>query len=322
MKIDTHAHYMSREYHERMAAVPGMVLKPDHFGTAYERGGVRVVSCNEAWLDPDHCIRDMDKRGIDMRLLSLSTPNLYIFPASQQAEIAKRVNDETVAAVRRRPDRLRALPSLPLGDIHASLAELDRVANVKEVSGLAIGSNVDGVPLSDPRFEPVWKRINELRLPVVEHPMHPPFGSQMNDHDLSLILGFWFDTQLMVTRLIQNGIFERYPDFPFLVAHTGSGLFTALNRLDRSSARSPDITPQNITKPFSTYAKNLYYDTCSFFAPALMEAHSIVGADHLMFGTDYPFVDAGPGHVEALEIGAGEKAKIAGDNAARVFKLN
>lgn len=322
MKIDTHAHYMSRAYHERMAAVPGMTLKPDVFGMAYERGGIRVVSCNKSWLDPDHCIRDMDKRGIDMRLLSLSTPNLYIFPAAEQAEIARQVNDETLAAVKKHPDRMRALPSLPLGDVGAALKELDRVSNAAEVTGLAIGSNVDGVPLSDPRFEPVWKRINELKLPVVEHPMHPPFGSQMNDNDLSLILGFWFDTQLMVTRLIQNGIFERYPDFPFLVAHTGSGLFTALSRLDRSSARTPEITPAKITKPFSTYAKNLYYDTCSFFAPALMEAHSIVGADHLMFGTDYPFVDAGPGHVEALDLAAAEKAKIAGDNAARVFKLN
>jgi aminocarboxymuconate-semialdehyde decarboxylase len=313
---------MSRAYHERLAALPGMVLKPDFFGMAYEQGGVRVVSCNEAWLDPDHCVRDMDARGIDFRLLSLSTPNLYIFPAREQAEIAKRVNDETLAAVNKRADRLRALPSLPLGDIEASLKELDRVGTAKDVAGLAIGSNVDGLPLSDPKFEPVWKRINELKLPVVEHPMHPPFGSQMNDNDLSLILGFWFDTQLMVTRLIQNGIFERYPDFPFLVAHTGSGIFTALNRLDRSSARTPSITPAKISKPFSAYAKNLYYDTCSFFAPALMEAHSIVGADHLMFGTDYPFVDAGPGHVETLDIDAKEKAKIVGDNAARVFKLN
>ena len=322
MKIDTHAHFMSRTYHEAMAALPGVTQVPDNFGTAFVRNGNRIVSCAEAWFEPDHQLRDMDKKGFDMRLVSLSTPNLYIFDPKDQPEIAKRVNDETIALAKKHPDRIRALPALPLGNIEAALKELDRVAGAKEVAGLAIGSNVAGVPLSDARFEPVWARINALNIPVVEHPMHPTFTADLADLNLSVILGFWFDTQLMVARLIQYGVFERYPDFPFLVAHTGSGLITAMNRLDRSAARDPEITPKRITKPFTYYAKRLYYDTCSLFGPALMEAREVIGPDRMMMGTDYPFVDIDSGPVDRLPVEAKEKAAINGGNAARVFKLN
>ena len=321
MKIDTHAHFMARSYYEAIEALPGVAERADPFGRALVRDGKNVIPINDDWFESDHQMRDMDKKGFDLRLVSLTTPNLYIFEPEDQAEIAKRVNDETIAFSRQHPDRLKTLASLPLGDIDGSLKELDWMKDEPEVVGLSIGSNVGGIALSDERFEPIWARINELRMPVVEHPMHPSFNADLQDLNLSIIVGFMFDTQLMVTRMIMNGVFERYPDFPFVVAHTGAGILGLMNRLDRAAARHP-VAKSKMKRTFSEYVKDLYYDSCSFQEPTLMHAHQFLGADRIMFGTDYPFVDADSGHVGSLDIAAGDKSAIFGDNAARVFGLD
>ena len=320
MKIDTHAHHTSKPFYEAIEAMPGVVRKSDPYGHRLERDGKNIVPINDKWFDPDGHVREMDRKGFDMRLVSLTTPNLYIFPAKDQAEIGKRVNDETIAYCEKRIDRLRALPSLPLGDPEAAVTELDRIATAKVVAGVSIGSSVAGVPLSDPRFEPVWKRIDELRMPVVEHPMHPSFNGDLQDMNLSILIGFMFDTQLMVVRMILSGIFERYPNFPFVVAHTGAGLLDIKHRLRGAHNRNPDSS-KNMKKPFEEYLKQLYFDTCMNDHEVLMDAFHFMGPDRLMWGTDYPFVDNDTKQVEGMEISSAQKQAILGDNAKRIFRL-
>jgi aminocarboxymuconate-semialdehyde decarboxylase len=256
-----------------------------------------------------------------MRLMSLTTPNLYCFPAEQQAQVARIANEEAIELAKKHPDRVRALASLPLDDIPASLAELDRVAKIREVVGIAIGSNVNGVPLSDDRFEPVWKKINEYRMPVVEHPMFPTFAKDLPEYNLALLMGFYFDTQIMVTRMILNGIFARYPDFPFIVAHTGAGMLGIIPRVNRVGEVLPEVKAKLKGKSFADYAKNLYYDTCTFYGPTIAEACRFAGPDKVMFGTDYPFVDQTLKHVDPAGLAVKDKAGVDGDNAARVFGL-
>ena len=114
MKIDTHAHYMAKSFYEAIEAMPGVSRKADPYGLQLVRDGKTVVPLNEKWLDPDDQLREMDRKGFDMRLVSLTTPNLYIFPVKDQPEIGQRVNDETLNYCDKRIDRLRALASLPL----------------------------------------------------------------------------------------------------------------------------------------------------------------------------------------------------------------
>ncbi len=323
MKVDVHAHFFSQEFHERLAALPGNYMVDNkaygEVGRAIKHGptGKHVTSFNPHWFERDYPIREMDAKGIDMRLLSLAPPNVYLFPPEQQGDVTRLVNDETIAYCRGRTDRLRAVPSLPLSDVAASLAELDRIAGADEVVAVEIGSNVAGVPLSDPRYEPVWARIDKLKMPVIQHPLHPTFADAIQERNLSVILGFWYDTVLMVSRLILEGFFERYPNFPFVVAHTGSGLVSLLDRLDWGAERWATELP----KPASHYARRLYYDTCGTFGPMLMETRAAIGADHILFGTDYPYIDIDFAHVNELDIPAAEKEAIKGDTAARLFGL-
>ncbi len=200
------------------------------------------------------------------------------------------------------------------------MRELDRAVHELGLKGVAIGSNIGGLPLNDARFEPLWEKINALRLPVVEHPVFPRDTADMGEFELPLRVGLMFDTTLMAARMIYAGIFERYPDFPFVLAHTGAALIMLMERLDNGYRLFPDCR-KYIDKLPSEYARRLYYDTCAFGQDALMFAIGAVGVSQILFGTDDPFIGSDTAHVARLPISDADKAAILGGNAARMFGL-
>ena len=319
MKIDIHSHIVERRYVDALVADLSLQAEKTSAGqTLFRRDGYTFLWERPDMFDIDGRLRKMDEQGIDMRVLSLSTPNVYEWKGARQVEMTRFMNDATAALVRRHPDRFAGLASLPLDDVPASLRELERVPELG-LCGVAIGSNVAGMPINDPRFEPVWARIDALRMPVFEHPMFPA-NTAKEEFEMPLRIGFVFDTTAAAARLIYSGIFERYPNFPYILAHTGGALLMVLERLDNGYRLFPDCR-KHIARLPSEYAKHLYYDTCSFFGPALKMAHELVGADHLLWGSDDPFIGADSSHVEKLAIPAADQAKILGGNAARLLKI-
>jgi aminocarboxymuconate-semialdehyde decarboxylase len=265
-------------------------------------------------------LRDMDAKGIDMRVLSVSTPNLYPWQGAEQVAMARHVNDALAKYCRAHPDRFVGLASLPLHDVGASLAEIDRAVGELGMKGVTIGSNIGGPPLNDARFEPVWAKINALKLPVFEHPMFPKDTSEMAEFELPLRVGMIFDTTLVAARMIYGGVFERYPDFPYILAHTGGALIMALERLDNGYRLFPDCR-KYINKLPSEYAGRLYYDTCAFGAAALNFAIGAVGVSQVLYGSDDPFIGADTAHVARLGLAGPDNAAVLGGNAARVLGL-
>jgi aminocarboxymuconate-semialdehyde decarboxylase len=320
VKIDIHAHVVDRRYVD--ALVKHLSLQPEKTKsgqTLFRRDGYTFLWERPDMFDADARLRRMDEQGVDMRVLSLSTPNVYEWKGARQVEMARYMNDVTSALVRAHPDRFAGLGSLPLDDVEASLAELDRITGELGLCGVMIGSNIAGVPVNDRRFEPVWARIDALRLPVFEHPMFPP-NTGKEEFEMPLRIGFVFDTTAAAARLIYSGIFERYPNFPYILAHTGGALLMVLERLDNGYRLFPDCRA-HITRLPSEYAAHLYYDTCAFFGPALRMAHELVGPGHLLWGSDDPFLGADASHVEKLPIPEADKTMILGGNAARLLKL-
>ncbi len=321
MNIDVHAHIIGPAFYDAIKKIPGITFEPNRYGIGIRKDGETVINISESWFSPKHHVGEMDKRRIDMSLLSLTTPNLYVFPKEMQEAAARIANDEAIDRARQFPSRLRVLASLPLDDIPAAVAEVDRVAGIKEVCGISVGSNVNGVQISDPRFEPVWAQINKHKMAVVEHPNFPPFAKELPEYNLSLMLGFFFETQICVTRMIVNGIFARHPDMKFIVAHTGAGMLAIMNRLRPIPRAYPDAQEKMQHRSFEEFAKNLYYDSCAIDQNALMLAYNYVGRQRMMFGTDYPYTNYGPEHVEELPISREDKALMLGGNAETVFGL-
>jgi aminocarboxymuconate-semialdehyde decarboxylase len=252
-------------------------------------------------------------------VLSMNTPSVYIFEKSLRIDLARRLNDAMIARARRNPDRIRGFATLPLPDVEAALAEIDRIADAPGVVGIAVGSNFDGVALDDRRLEPVWARISALGLPVCEHPMLPTFADHLPNYALPIRVGFPFDTTLCVTRMIYGGVFERHPDLRFIVPHTGSAFIGLLERLDHGFHLFHECR-EHITELPSVFARrNLYYDTCSFSKSFIEMAIREIGIDRFLFGTDYPYIISDPSYVEALELPAAQKQMILGGNATALL---
>jgi len=321
MNVDVHAHIVDRDYLDDLISTLRLDTEPTDDGKCLLRkNGSTIAWSRPDMFEIDQRLAEMDKKDIAVRILSLSAPNVYSWDGTSQVAAARHINDALAKLCRQHPDRFIGLASLPLKDIESSLAELDRCINVLGMRGVIIGSNIDGLQLDDPKLDPIWARINELRLPVFEHPMFPNNSSGFEGFELPLRLGLIFDTTLAATRLIYSGIFERYPDFPYIMAHTGGALLMALARLDNGYRLFPDCR-RYINKLPSEYAKRLYYDTTAFDEKALSFALNTVGSEQLLFGTDDPFINADTSHVTKLPIGAGDKKKILGGNAVRIFGL-
>jgi aminocarboxymuconate-semialdehyde decarboxylase len=173
--IDIHAHIVDRKYYAHLAGVGDITADTlkETGQTFLKRQGITVAWSREEMFSIESRLREMDRLGIDKRVLSLSAPNVYEWTGKQQIEITREINDALAAACRAHPDRFVGLGSLPLDDPDAALKELDRCIDELGFRGLAIGSSIGKYPVNHPRFEPVWSRINRQKLPVFEHPMLP-----------------------------------------------------------------------------------------------------------------------------------------------------
>lgn len=319
--IDAHAHIVDRAYVERLSALMDLsATRTDRGQTLLRQRNTTVAWYRDDFFDIEQRLAVMDEQGVDMRLLSLSSPSVYDWPTAEQPALARDINEAIARVSRAHPTRFQGLATLPLGDTRAALSELSRAVDELGLVGIAIGSNIGGRPLNHPDLEPVWQEINRRRLPVVEHPMQPLGAEHMDEFELPLRVGFIYDTTTAVVRMIYAGIFERYPDFPFVIAHTGGALLTLLERLDNGYRLFPDCR-KFISRLPSEYATQLYYDTCSFYGPSLRMARDIVGADHLLWGADDPFIGAGPQYLDAAGFSAQDKALVLGGNAERLFGL-
>lgn len=318
MNIDIHAHIVDKPYLEQLSGTLKLETQQTADGkTLFRHNGFTMAWSRDDMFDIGERLRQMDRKKIDVRVLSLSTPNVYLWDEVTQVKITRDINDALSRICRQHPDRFFGLASLPLKNVEASLEELDRGINELGMKGVAIGSNIDGQALDDPRFEPLWKRIDALRLPVFEHPMFPD-TSNLRDYELPLRVGLIFDTTLVATRLIYSGIFERYPNFPYIMAHTGGALLMILERLDNGYRLFPDCR-KHISRLPSEYAARLFYDTTAFGRSALEFAIKSVGPSQILFGTDDPFIDASASHVEQLSLSDRDRDAIMGANAKRLL---
>ena len=326
MKIDFHNHFYPPEY----------LKKLEQWGRRYEfvrdatglkivkEKGARFLSLTSQHINPEQRISDMDRIGIDIQILTLSNPNVYFSTRKRNLTVARIANDYFADMCQRYFRRFIGFASVPLGHPEDAINEHHRPVHDLGLKGIVLGSNINGKHLHSKEFWPFYEEVHRLNLPIFIHPMVPVHTGCMTEFSLVPLVGFPMDTTLSVAKMVYSGLFEKYPNLCLILPHLGGVLPFLFERID-SGYRAYGECREHITRPPSEYLKQFYYDTVSFYRPALMCAYDSVGADHMVLGSDYPHVigdlSKSVSSILELDISESDKLKILGGNGEKILGL-
>lgn len=323
--VDVHNHFYPPAYLDALTTGPSAVrVTEDDAGNPVIHYPGDYNVCVPGHRDIAYRTMVLEEAGVTTQLLSLTTPGVHVETPARAAELARLVNDAFAAIVRERAPRFAALGTLPLNDPAASVAELQRVVEELRLPGVMLFSNVNGVPLADARFEPLYAEADRLGAVLHIHPTNPVDVQAMREYWLMPLVGFLFDTTLAAAHLVFAGVMERYPRIRWVLSHLGGAVPYLAERLDRGYDAFPDCRAR-ITRPPSTYLRGCWFDTVNFDADALRLAIAFAGADHILAGSDYPHaIGSIPSMLAALRglaIPEVDRARILGGNAAALLGL-
>lgn len=275
-------------------------------------------------------ISDMDEAGIDMQVLSLTSPGAEMLKGSDAVKIAKDSNDFIADAIKKNPKRFAGFAALPTYDPKKAVAEFDRAIKELGFKGAMINGHVNGRYLDDKFFWPIFEKAVELKVPIYIHPTQPPkkvletyyggFNPGISYMFANAGWGWHIETAVHVLRLVLGGVFDKYPDLQIIIGHLGEALPFMINRVDNMS---PEMT--KLKHPVSYYLKNnINYTFSGFnFMPTFVDLLSQVGVDRIMFSADYPYalMSEARAFLDKIPVSSEDREKIAHGNAERLLKM-
>ena len=323
--IDFHNHYYPPEYLGALEAA-GRALRittdPDGNPVVHYPGDYNVMVRGHRDIAYRRTV--LDEHGLDVQVISLTTPGTHVEEPAVAVKLARIVNDAFAGAASE-SRHFVPLATLPLCDARASAAELVRAMDELGMPGAMLFSNVNGTGLDDERFRPVYEAANERDAVLMIHPTSPVGVEAMSEYWLMPLNGFLFDTTLAASKLVFSGTVRRYPRIRWVLGHLGGTIPYLAERLDRGYRAFKECRT-HIDEPPTAYLKrHFYYDTVNFDPGALKLAIEFAGAGHILAGSDYPHqIGSIPLMLESLRelpISEEDRAAILGGNAARLLRL-
>jgi aminocarboxymuconate-semialdehyde decarboxylase len=334
VKIDAFCHVLPKRYFDRVQK-----SSSERAANLIKRtGAIRTL-----W-DLDERLRVIEPFGDYTQIISLAAPPIESLGSpAESAELARLGNDEMAELVRSRPDTFAGfVAGVPLNDVDATLAEIDRAVDELGALGIQIYNHVNGVALDEPRFEPVFARMEELDRAIWVHPARnsswPDYPTEdKSKFELWWLFGWPYDTSAFMARLVFSGLMTRHPSLK-IITHHGGGMVPFFSGrvgpgMDSFGARTPEEESELVEsglegRPIDAF-RRFYVDTAVFGAPhALRCAYDFFGVEHVLFASDMPF-DSVQGtfirdtiaDVEALEISDADRARIYEGNARELLRV-
>lgn len=273
-------------------------------------------------------IAAMDAAGIDLQVLSLTTPGAQAFEGELAIQVATDANDRMHAAVQAWPGRFEAFAALPTADPAAAVRELDRAINQLGFKGAMINSHTRGSFLDDQKYWPIFERAQALDVPIYLHPSQP-HQMLMDSYfagfaDLARpAWGFMVDASIHFLRILFSGAFDAFPRLQIILGHLGEGIPFAMDRLIDHTGYVAQWRGMKRT-PAECLRENLVVTTSgNFSVPALICTMLMLGADKVMFSVDWPYESnlAGVDFLKRLPVSTDDLEKIAFRNAIRILHL-
>ena len=280
--IDIHAHITPEAY-----------IAASRRGEAWHNippQGVSNMNYNPrtTWT-PQERIADMNSLGVDVQVLSTNASFYnYDMDASVVAAMARDCNDYVAQLTKDYPDRFSGFATLPMQDVAASVAELERSMNMG-LKGAMIGDQVNGKTFDEPEFMPLWKSAEASGAVMLIHQGGNTIVSpRSNRYHLPNTIGNLADRAVTFASFVFGGVMDACPDLRVCLCHGGGYTCYGIGRMDRGwqVRREARI---HITQPPSKYLDKFYYDCLTHSEEALRYLIDSVGIDRVVFGTDWPF---------------------------------
>jgi predicted TIM-barrel fold metal-dependent hydrolase len=313
MRIDVHAHYFPAPLFERFVRMGGdaSYISPAMLGG----GAAGEIAARLA---------NMDNVGVEMQVLSVSSMYPYHERESDAVDAAREANDLYAELVARYPARFKAFAVAPLPHVDAALKELERAMDTLGMVGVTVGTSVMNRSTVEEAFEPFYAELNRRGAVIFVHPVGLGVCSPLiRDYGLSWSIGAPFEDTAFVTHVIKRRILERYSMLKIIVPHFGGALPLVLDRIERTMRI---FAPDNKESATAT-VKRMWYDTQVAARPEILRyAHAVLGAERLVFGSDFPLNrdDAylrAANYIREAGLPAGDAEKILDHNAARLLGL-
>lgn len=272
----------------------------------------------------DRRIADMDASGIDLQILSLTSPGVQVFDAATANAMASDTNDQVAAAVRAHPTRFAALAAVAPQDPRSAAKEIDRAVRTLGLKGVIINSHTRGELLDDPKFWEIFEAAEGLNVPIYIHPQAPPpamIGPYVERGLEGALWGFGAETGLHALAIIRSGALDRFPKLRVVIGHAGEALPFWLFRLDymnRTARPAIRTGAASLSKQISEYLKEHFYITTSgmAWAPVINFVQSVIGVDRVLYAMDYPY------QFEIDEVIASDETPMSPEDRRKFFQTN
>jgi aminocarboxymuconate-semialdehyde decarboxylase len=244
----------------------------------------------------------------------------------QRGESWSRLYNEAIQnLVQRHPDRFLGIATVPLQDPPRAARVLEHAIGNLKLSGVTIASNVVGKYYDSKDFDPFWKKAEELDVMMIMHPEWVAGSDKMGAYGLRNICGNPVDTTLSVGYMIYSGVFDRFPKLKLCLLHGGGFFPYQLGRFDRGLTAGTGSARMPAAHPPSKYLKNLYFDNLVYRIETVEYLKRMVGSEHVMVGTDYPYElgdSMAAEKIEQMNCTETEREAMLHGNARRLLKTS
>jgi 6-methylsalicylate decarboxylase len=273
--FDVHAHFLPRPYREALRSA----------GVATVDNGIPVPEWNV-----DEALEVMDQAGIDCGMLSVSSPFLHFLDQAETPALCREINDAAVEIVRRNPTRFGAMMILPLPDVAASMAEIERAYDILGLEGVCIPTNARGLYPGDTKMAPVLAELDRRKASVLIHPTTPRCFEAFNLSLPAPFIEFPFETTRAAASLLFAGALTRYPNIRFILPHAGGTIPYLASRISAIAASPYAGEARREAAETLRMLSALYYDTALSANQTQFDAlRALVPASNILFGSDYPW---------------------------------
>jgi predicted TIM-barrel fold metal-dependent hydrolase len=328
LKLDIFPHIFPQPYFERMKKIAD--------------GNPALAAQLKRWLhipvlwDLDKRIKMMKRFPDYKQILTLSLPAIEMLGSPDDTpELARLANDGMAEIVQKHPELFPAfVASLPMNNVAASLEEMDRAIGKLGARGIQIFTNVNGRPLDEPEFFPIFERmVKKYDLPIWVHPARTAkFADypteQKSKYEIWWLFGWPYETSAFMARLVFSGMLDKLPKLKIITHHLGAMAPFLVNRLgygmDQFGSRTSDEDYTSLLKAMKKrpvdYFKMFYADTSVNGAPSAIRCGlDFYGSKKVLFGTDCPFDPQGGPLFIRETIKALDGMKLKKDDLRRIY---